>query len=297
MARNERVGKELGPKSHLTPRDLLELQHREIDKLWRVCQQILNALAFASESDRIRLESRAKLFAAIVVEGRKRMDLALRDGEHWLAGPPMEVPRIDGSGAMCSSACAGLNVLLEGLGLCLAGSVSADLAASEALLRDSALLSSKLAEKWATEGVPEELDSVLPWAWWCFDFVRTEIHAARTRCTAEFRQSWNAASASVAAKRRRSRRQAESGALTDKQLEVIHMMGEYGGDTAAVAKRLGKDRKTVDQHYKAGMRKLSIEAPNEKKLGSLPSGLRGDDEVTTDDDRRARIRPRDRRRV
>lgn len=93
------------------------------------------------------------------------------------------------------------------------------------------------------------------------------------------------------------RRQSDLRPLTTKQTEAIQIVGECSGDIAKAAKRLGKDRKTVKQHYDAGMAKVGQAAvvDNKPKPGSLPTGSRGDDEVTGDDDRRARIRPVDRK--
>jgi hypothetical protein len=100
-----------------------------------------------------------------------------------------------------------------------------------------------------------------------------------------------------AAKKPRKRRQSDPRPLTPIQAEAVQIVGECQGDIAKAARHLGKDRKTVEQNYEAGMAKLAAtgSSDNKRKPGGLPTGLRDDAEVTADDDRRARNRPRDRR--
>ena len=99
------------------------------------------------------------------------------------------------------------------------------------------------------------------------------------------------------AKRGKRRQSSKPRPLTPKQTEALQIVGECGGDIAEAARRLGKDRKTVEQHYQAGLAKLGRAMGRKPKVEQLRNGLRGQPEVTAEDDRRARIRPVDRRRA
>jgi hypothetical protein len=98
-------------------------------------------------------------------------------------------------------------------------------------------------------------------------------------------------------KKKLRHRESDLRPLTPKQAEGLHIVGECQGNFAKAAKKLGKDRKTVEQNYKSGMAKIAAAGSlnNKKKPGPLPTGLRGDDEITADNDRRARTRPVDHR--
>lgn len=62
-------------------------------------------------------------------------------------------------------------------------------------------------------------------------------------------------------KKRSNRRGAtEPKPLTAKQLEAAQLVGEYKGNIAAAAKAVGRDRKTIEQHYKVGLEKLGRKA-------------------------------------
>lgn len=56
--------------------------------------------------------------------------------------------------------------------------------------------------------------------------------------------------------------------LTDKQLEAIQVVGQHHGNFAAAARALQKDRKTVEEHYRTALKKLS--AANEAKKPPPP---------------------------
>jgi phage gp16-like protein len=56
----------------------------------------------------------------------------------------------------------------------------------------------------------------------------------------------------------RATRDASSRAsLTDKQLEALQVVGQHHGNFAAAARTLQKDRKTVEEHYRTALKKLS----------------------------------------
>lgn len=97
-------------------------------------------------------------------------------------------------------------------------------------------------------------------------------------------------------KKRRRRRGPDVQKLTVKQRVAIEIVADCQGDFAKAARRLGKDRKTVKQHYDAGMKKMGEAIGRKPKVKSLPTGSRGESEATAEDDPRARIRPTDRRR-
>jgi DNA-binding CsgD family transcriptional regulator len=89
-----------------------------------------------------------------------------------------------------------------------------------------------------------------------------------------------------AAQRRKRKRQPVKGkALTPRQAEVVHIVGECKGDFAAVGRRLGIDRKTVEQHYNAAMQKLG-KAAVKHATQPLRSDRRGQADLTPEDDRR-----------
>ncbi|MEW6358495.1 MAG: hypothetical protein AB1696_19330 [Planctomycetota bacterium] len=64
--------------------------------------------------------------------------------------------------------------------------------------------------------------------------------------------------------------------LTDKQTEAMQIVGECKGSIAAAAKRLGRDHKTVRQHYDAALKKMGKKAVNHLiKKQRLPTDRRG----------------------
>jgi predicted DNA-binding protein (UPF0251 family) len=74
-------------------------------------------------------------------------------------------------------------------------------------------------------------------------------------------------------------------ALTPKQTEAIHVVGECKGNIAKAAKQLGRSRKTVKQNYEAGMRKIAATGVKPK---TIPIALdrRGQANISPEDDRR-----------
>lgn len=58
------------------------------------------------------------------------------------------------------------------------------------------------------------------------------------------------------------------------QAETVQIVGEYKGNIAEAARRLGKDRKTVEQSYTAAMGKLGKSATKHRTT-SLPNDWRG----------------------
>lgn len=73
--------------------------------------------------------------------------------------------------------------------------------------------------------------------------------------------------------------------LTPKQLEAVQLYGECKGVFTAIAKRMAIDRKTAEQHVKAGLKKLGREVakPITKQA---KSDRRGQSTIADGDDRR-----------
>lgn len=75
---------------------------------------------------------------------------------------------------------------------------------------------------------------------------------------------------------------------TQRQLEAIQIVGECRGNVAEAARRLGKDRKTVEEAYRTGMAKAGKEVfwQNKKtKTRLLIRDKRGQETVSTDAER------------
>jgi hypothetical protein len=76
--------------------------------------------------------------------------------------------------------------------------------------------------------------------------------------------------------------------LTARQAETIQIVGEMKGNIAAAAKRLGRDRKTVEEAYRTGMTKLGKQVVRSRdKTRHLYRDARGQDDVASLDDMRA----------
>jgi DNA-binding CsgD family transcriptional regulator len=56
--------------------------------------------------------------------------------------------------------------------------------------------------------------------------------------------------------RRRAGKPRKPSGLTDRQIEIVQIVGECKGNIALAARKLGRDRKTIDEVYRAGMAKL-----------------------------------------
>jgi hypothetical protein len=89
----------------------------------------------------------------------------------------------------------------------------------------------------------------------------------------------------VGTKQHRKRPPLEAAPLTEKQTEVVQIVGECKGNFAEAGRRLGLDRKTVKQHYQAAMGKMG-KAAIKRVTGPLPCDRRGQSRLTDDDDRR-----------
>ncbi len=85
--------------------------------------------------------------------------------------------------------------------------------------------------------------------------------------------------------RKRKRQAMKASPLTAKQTEAVQVVGECKGSFAEAGRRLGVDRKTVQQHYQAAMKKLGKSAVKHATQ-SLPSDRRGQADLSADDDRR-----------
>lgn len=89
-------------------------------------------------------------------------------------------------------------------------------------------------------------------------------------------------------KRRRAGKPRKPRPLTARQLEVIETVSECKGNVAQAAKRLGRDRKTIIESYRAGMKKLGKDVLLFKKSDRLVARDRRDqlDVADIDDNRR-----------
>ena len=85
-------------------------------------------------------------------------------------------------------------------------------------------------------------------------------------------------------KRRRRKSDAQPNALTPRQLEAMQIVGECKGNMAEAAKRIGRHRKTVQQHYQAALAKLGRTAV--KHATQQPTLDRRGQETMTDDCRK-----------
>jgi hypothetical protein len=239
--------------------ELLQQQHRELCEL-EVCLTALNGLELACSSEYLKPAVRARLVAALCVDAPNRIDDALRSGERWLAGPPVVLRRPDGSDALCTSACAATSVLLQGVGYCLAITVTSDNAACKALLGEASLLSEKLDEKWTAEGVPQTLkDDLLPWVAWLFGLVRTELSTATARCTAEYRQTVGADSA-------RKYPAPPEEPLTEPQKAILHALDGKALGVEALARECGVEPGTL---YRQGLKTVLERRGRVTKLPGL----------------------------
>ena len=76
--------------------------------------------------------------------------------------------------------------------------------------------------------------------------------------------------------------------LTATETETIQIVGECNGNVAAAARRLGKDRKTVEESYRNGLKKLGKEAywqSKKTKARLLTRDKRGQETISTDSER------------
>ncbi len=85
-------------------------------------------------------------------------------------------------------------------------------------------------------------------------------------------------------RRRRSTQQPKK--LTPKQTEALKLHGDCNGNIAEVARRIGKDRKTAEQHVNAAFTKLGQNVPTKAKTTSLKTDRRGQADIAKSDDHR-----------
>ena len=88
------------------------------------------------------------------------------------------------------------------------------------------------------------------------------------------------------AKRRKRTGVTKARALISKQMEALKLHGECEGNIAEVARRMAIDRKTAEQHINAAFGKLGKSAIKPGKTKSLPTGRRGETNLSDKDDRR-----------
>ena len=84
---------------------------------------------------------------------------------------------------------------------------------------------------------------------------------------------------------RKRRQAAKARGLTEKQAEAVHIVGECKGNIAEAARRLGRDAKTVRQHFKAAMKKLGTTVVKHTTK-QLQSDRRGQANIADGQDRR-----------
>ena len=86
-------------------------------------------------------------------------------------------------------------------------------------------------------------------------------------------------------KRKRRRGDTSGRKATERQLEAFVMVQECDGNIAEAARRLGRDRKTVAEHYKKALER-GCESIKRPKTRALPRDRRGQSAVAVEDDRR-----------
>lgn len=106
----------------------------------------------------------------------------------------------------------------------------------------------------------------------------------------EFSDALDEAVKPAANKPKRTRRPSKSRKsrpLTVWQTEVVQIVGECKGNIAEAARQLGKNRKTIEEAYRAGMGKLGKTIYRSKdKTRLLPRDKRGQEAVSEDEDLR-----------
>ncbi|QDU34899.1 Sigma-70, region 4 [Poriferisphaera corsica] len=85
-------------------------------------------------------------------------------------------------------------------------------------------------------------------------------------------------------RRKRSQRKGVVDAnLTEKQAEAFWMVQDCNGNIAEAARRLGKDRKTIEQHYKRACEILGKKAVSHIEKQNLPHDQRGQAMIASND--------------
>jgi DNA-binding CsgD family transcriptional regulator len=116
------------------------------------------------------------------------------------------------------------------------------------------------------------------------------LQAVRRMTIAEFNIALDEAIKPPASKPKRTRRRSrarKARPLTPRQTEVVQIVGECKGNIAEVARRLGKNRKTVEEAYRAGMTKLGKTVYHSTdKTRLLARDRRGQENIGEGDDQR-----------
>ena len=87
-------------------------------------------------------------------------------------------------------------------------------------------------------------------------------------------------------KRRRRKPNQTPKKLTTRQTEAMTLYGECQSNIAEIARRMGVDRKTAQQHVEAAFTKIGKSVPTKAKTTSLKNDLRGQVDVAKSDDHR-----------
>ena len=70
------------------------------------------------------------------------------------------------------------------------------------------------------------------------------------------------------------------------QLEAVQLFGDCEGNIAETGRRIGVDRKTVEQHITAAFEKMGKSVPNIARTKRLQKDNRGQEHLSDDDDHR-----------
>lgn len=119
-----------------------------------------------------------------------------------------------------------------------------------------------------------------------FDYV-DGLLARQKRQEQERAEQATARSRQGAPAKRKVKRQPRRSNPTDKQLEILKVVGECGHNFAEAARRLKLDRKTVKQHFEAGLRnagKLASKFIGKPEIKSAPVDSRGQLTAASDDE-------------
>jgi DNA-binding CsgD family transcriptional regulator len=114
--------------------------------------------------------------------------------------------------------------------------------------------------------------------------VRDDLGRAAEALLAWARDQQQRVSTKRSKRTKHNRRAPAHRPLTDKQVKAMQTVAECNGSIAEAARRLGKDRSTVAQHYRTALKKLGRMASTVKaKTGALPSDKRGQLTVARND--------------
>jgi hypothetical protein len=120
----------------------------------------------------------------------------------------------------------------------------------------------------------------------CWVIVEGSVHT--NKWSGRILDSAEAAQLLPATRKRRAGKPPKPRPLTARQTEVIQIVGNCNGNIAKAAKRLGLNRKTVDEAYRAGMGKLGKTVVTSRdKTRLLARDRRGQCDLSEDDDKRS----------